>query len=342
MGLMAAGSNGQTLDEVLSFLKTKTLDDLNTRLSKLSSLMADASSSGGPRLSFANGAWIDKTLSLKTSFKQILNNVYKATCKQVDFMNKAIEAVAEVNTWAEKQTTGLIKDILPVNAVIRATRLILANAVYFKGSWTEKFDPSMTKDSDFHLFDGSTVEVPFMTSYREQLVHEYDGFKVLGLPYSQGEDKRRFTMYMFLPNEKDGIPSLMEKIGSQSDFLERHIPREQVRVGRFMIPKFNISFGFEASKMLKELGLVLPFVPGGLTEMADEDLYVSSIHHKAFLEVNEEGTEAAAATTMVVNILGITPGPVDFVADHPFLFMIREDMSGEVLFIGQVANPSVH
>nr|GEW16087.1 serine protease inhibitor (SERPIN) family protein [Tanacetum cinerariifolium] len=341
MRLMAAGSNGQTLDEVLSFLKTKTLDELNTRLSKLSSLMADGSSSGGPRLSFTNGAWIDKTLSLKTSFKQILNNVYKATCKQVDFMNKAIEAVAEVNTWAEKQTTGLIKDILPVNAVTGVTRLVLANAVYFKGSWTQKFDPSMTKDSDFHLFDGSTVKAPFMTSYGTQLVHEYDGFKVLGLPYSQGEDKRRFTMYMFLPNEKDGIPLLIEKIGSQSDFLERHIP-PRTRVGRFMIPKFYISFGFEASKMLKELGLVLPFAPGGLTEMADEGLSVSSIHHKAFLEVNEEGTEAAAATTMVANTLGITPGPVDVVADHPFLFMIREDTSGEVLFIGQVANPTVH
>nr|GFB15473.1 serine protease inhibitor (SERPIN) family protein [Tanacetum cinerariifolium] len=258
------------------------------------------------------------------------------------FTTLAIEAVAEVNTWIEKQTTGLIKDILPVNAVTRATRLILANTVYFKGSWTLKFDPSMTKDSDFHLFDGNTVKVPFMTSYRNQLVHEYDGFKVLGLPYSQGVDKRRFTMYMFLPNEKDGIPSLIQKIGSQSDFLERHIPREQVRVGRFMIPKFNISFSFETSDMLKELGLVLPFTPGALTEMADEGLHVSSIHHKAFLEVNEEGTEAAAATTMVVNTLGITPGPVDFVADHPFLFTIREDMSGEVLFMGQVANPNVH
>ncbi|PWA36996.1 serine protease inhibitor (SERPIN) family protein [Artemisia annua] len=337
---MAAGSKGQTLDQVLSFLKTKNLDELNTRLSKLLSLMADGSSSGGPRLSFINGAWIDKTLSLKTSFKQILNNVYKATCKQVDFLNKAIEAVIEVNTWAEKQTTGLIKDILPAEAVTGVTRLILANAVYFKGTWKEKFDPSMTKDSDFHLIDGSKVKVPFMRSYEKQLVCEYDGFKVLGLPYSHGEDKRRFTMYMFLPNEKGSIPLLLEKIGSQSDFLERHLPREQVRVGRFMIPKFNISFGFEASDMLKELGVVLPFALEGITEMADESLGVSSIHHKAFLEVNEEGTEAAAATAMVF-YFGITPGPVDFVADHPFLFVIREDVSGEVLFMGQVANPSV-
>ena len=150
-------------------------------------------------------------------------------------------------------------------------------------------------------------------------------------------------MYMFLPNEKDSIPLLIEKIGLQSDFLERHIPREPVRVGRFMIPKLNISFDFEASDMLKELGLVLPFAPEGLTEMADEGLGVSNIHHKAFLEVNEEGTEAAAETTTnMILLLGIPPDPVDeVVADHPFLFVIREDVSGEVLFMGQVANPSV-
>ncbi|GJY94180.1 serine protease inhibitor family protein [Tanacetum coccineum] len=137
-------------------------------------------------------------------------------------------------------------------------------------------------------------------------------------------------MYMFLPNEKDTIPFLIEKIGSESDFLERYIPRKEVEVGWFMIPKFNITFGFKASDMLKELGLVLPFTCGGITEMADEGLRVSSIHHKAFLEVNEEGTEAAAATGMVSDGLS-----VDFVADHPFLFVIREDVSGEVLFMGQ-------
>ncbi|GJW64705.1 serine protease inhibitor family protein [Tanacetum coccineum] len=180
-----------------------------------------------------------------------------------------------------------------------------------------------------------------MTSNQKQLVREFDGFKVLGLLYSQGEDKRRFTMYMFLPNEKDTIPFLLEKIGSQSDFLERHMPGEEVDVGRFMIPKFRISFGFEASDMLKELGLVLPFTNEGLTEMADEGLRVSGINHKAILEVNEEGTEAAAVTAVYFTNC-ITPDPVDFVADHPFLFVIREDVSGEVLFMGQVVNPSAH
>ena len=247
-----------------------------------------------------------------------------------------------MNLWAHQQTSGLIKEILPAGAVDDATRLIFANAVYFKGAWNEKFDPSKTKDYDFHLLDGSKVQVPFMTSKKKQFVLEYDGFKVLRLPYSQGEDERRFTMYFFLPNEKDGLPQLIQKIGSESDFLDHHMPHRKTEVGQFLIPKFKISFGFEASDMLKELGLVLPFTgEEGLTEMVDpsvgQNLYVSSIHHKSFIEVNEEGTEAAAVSAGVVMLMcWMADVKVDFVADHPFLFLIREDINGVVLFIGQV------
>ncbi|XP_024976671.1 serpin-ZX-like [Cynara cardunculus var. scolymus] len=346
LGLVAAGSKGQTLDQLLSFLKSNTIDDLNTLSSQLVSLVfADGSPSGGPRLSFANGVWVDQTLSLKPSFKQVVDGVYNAASNQADFQNKAVEVANEVNSWAEKQTSGLIKDILPAGAVNNTTRLIFANAVYFKGTWNEKFDPSKTKDYDFHLLNGSKIQAPFMTSKKKQFVSSYDGFKVLGLPYLQGEDKRRFTMYIYLPDAKDGLPSLMEKISSGSDFLERHIPYQKVEVGQFLIPKFKISFAFEASETLKELGLVLPFSGGeGLTEMVESsiggNLYVSSIHHKSFVEVNEEGTEAAAASAAVVMLRSLrTNDKIDFVADHPFLFVIKEDMTGVVLFIGQVVDP---
>ncbi|XP_023753475.1 serpin-ZX [Lactuca sativa] len=346
LSLVAAGSNGQTLDQLLSFLKTKSIDDVNSLSSQLVSLVfADGSPSGGPRLSFANGVWVEQTLSLKPSFKQVVDTVYNAASNQVDFQTKAIEVANDVNLWAEKQTGGLIKEILPSNAVDSTTKLIFANAVYFKGSWSEKFDPSKTKDHDFHLIDGSKVQVPFMTSKKKQFVRSYDGFKVLGLPYLQGEDKRRFSMYFFLPDEKNGLPSLLQKMGSESDFLDRHVPRQKVEIGEFLIPKFKISYGFEASEMLKELGLVLPFSGGeGLTEMVEssmgKNLYVSSIHHKSFVEVNEEGTEAAAASAAVVMLRSLMTGDkIDFVADHPFVFVIREDMTGVVLFMGQIVDP---
>ncbi|XP_071692069.1 serpin-ZX-like [Rutidosis leptorrhynchoides] len=351
LNLIASGSKGQTLDHLLSFLKAKNMDELNALSSQLvSMIMIDGSpavKSGGPRLSFANGVWVEQTVSLKPSFKQVVETVHKAACNHVNFQTRAAEVVEEVNLWAEKQTNGLIQDILPAGAVDNSTRLIFANAIYFKGSWSEKFDPLKTKDFDFHLLDGSKVLVPFMTSKKKQFLRKYEDFKVLGLPYENGNDKRRFTMYIFLPDAKDGISSLIQKVGSLSDFLERHIPRRKGEVGKFLIPKFKISFGFEASETLKELGLLLPFSnTQGLSEMSyvDEKLYVSSIQHKSFVEVNEEGTEAAAVTGAVIMLQSaeITYAKVDFVADHPFLFVIKEDTSGAVLFMGQIVDPTIN
>lgn len=254
-----------------------------------------------------------------------------------------VEVTGEVNSWAEEKTGGLIKDILPPGSVDHTTRLILTNAIYFKGSWTEKFDPSVTRDAEFHLLTGGAVKVPFMTSTKKQFAAVFDGFKVLGLPYKQGEDKRRFSMYIFLPDAKDGLHALAENLVSGSGFLDKHIPRTKVQVQQFLIPKFKISFEFEASKVLKGLGLESPFTgTGGLTEMVEppsgQDLYVSSIFHKSFIEVNEEGTEAAAATAAVIALKSL-PMTMDFVADHPFLFVIRENVTGVVLFIGHILNP---
>ncbi|CAA2957775.1 serpin-ZX-like [Olea europaea subsp. europaea] len=345
LGLIAAGSKGNTLDQLLSFLKSTGTEELNSLSSQLVTLVfADGGSLGGPQLSFANGVWIDLSLCLKPTFKEIVDNSYKAAARNVDFQTKAVEATKEVNLWVEKETSGLIKEILPSGSVDGSTRLIFANAVYFKGAWNEKFDASKTKEDEFFLLNGSSVQVPFMTSKQKQYIRAFDGFKVLGLPYKQGEDKRKFSMYIFLPDAKDGLPALVEKLGCESGFLEHHLPYQQVKVGAFHIPKFKVSFGFEASEILKGLGVMLPFSGDGLPEMVDspfgKNLYVSSIFHKSFIEVNEEGTEAAAATAGVIKQRSLTmEDNLDFVADHPFLFVVREDMTGVVLFIGQIHNP---
>ncbi|MED6218257.1 hypothetical protein PIB30_025180 [Stylosanthes scabra] len=345
LSIIAAGSKGPTRDQLLSFLRSNSTDHLNSFASQLVSVvLSDATPAGGPRLSFADGVWVDQSLSLNPSFKQLVSDDYKAVLASVDFQTKAVEVSKEVNSWAEKETNGLIKEVLPAGSVDGSTRLIFANAIYFKGAWTEKFDEQMTKDHDFHLLNGSSVKSPFMISKKKQLISAFDGFKVLGLPYKQGEDKRKFSMYLFLPDATDGLPALVEKVSSESNFLEHKLPRQKVEVGDFRIPKFKISFGFETSNALKELGVVLPFAGGDLTEMVDssvsQNLYVSSIYHKSFIEVNEEGTEAAAASAATIKLRSIQfPSKIDFVADHPFLFLIREDLTGTVLFIGQVLNP---
>jgi serpin B len=264
----------------------------------------------------------------------------------------------EVNLWAQKETNGLIKNLLPPGSVDSLTKLIFANALYFKGTWSEEFDTSKTKDYDFHLLNGNSNKVPFMTSKRDQYISVFDGFKVLRLFYKRGEslymqddDRRYFSIYIFLPDAKDGLLALTEKVASESEFLKHTCPKKAVRVGDFRIPKFNVSFKLETSDVLKELGVVLPFVDGGLTKMVDssiddQNLYVSEIYHKSFIEVNEKGTEAAAVTARGMKggcsrYIKPPSAPIDFVADHPFLFIIKEDSSGTVLFVGQVLNPLV-
>ncbi|XP_077233539.1 serpin-ZX-like [Tasmannia lanceolata] len=348
LSLVASGSNGPTLDQILSFLGSENIDHLNS----LSSLLIDSvhgSRIGGPRLSFVNGVWIDKTLTLRPNFMEIVNSVYRAKADSVDFQNKPDEVRKELNTWVEKDTNGLIKDLLPCGSVDDTAKLIFANALYFKGAWDEQFDRSKTKDSKFYLLDGSSIQVPFMTSKKDQFLSSFNGFKVFRLPYIRGEDQRHFSIYLFLPEKRDGLQDLIEKMCSDSGFLDNHLPHRRVEIGKLMIPRFKISFGFEASDVLKDMGLKLPFseIEAELTEMIVGsspigNLHVSSVHHRSLVEVNEGGTEAAASTAILAVALCAfirDEPPMDFVADHPFVFMIREDLSRVVLFMGHVLNP---
>ncbi|KAL6637429.1 hypothetical protein ACP70R_025001 [Stipagrostis hirtigluma subsp. patula] len=354
LSLLAAGAGGATRDQLAAALggggggdgagapAAEGLHALAEQVVQL--VLADGSGAGGPRVAFADGVFVDASLKLKPAFEKVAVGKYKAETQSVDFQTKAAEVAGQVNSWVEKVTSGLIKELLPPGSVDQMTRLVLGNALYFKGAWTEKFDASKTKDGEFHLLDGSSVQAPFMSSTKKQYVASYGNLKVLKLPYQQGGDKRQFSMYILLPDAQDGLWSLAEKLSSEAEFLENHTPMQKVAVGQFRVPKFKISFGFEGSELLKGLGLQLPFSSeADLSEMVDspvgQSLYVSSIFHKSFVEVNEEGTEAAAASAAVVTLRSLPIGPIDFIADHPFLFLIREDMTGVVLFIGHVVNP---
>ncbi|XP_015880682.3 serpin-Z2B [Ziziphus jujuba] len=346
LSLIAAGSKGQTLQQLLHFLGSTSVGDLNLLSLKIINLASPAENvAGGPLLSFVNGAWLDQSFTLKSSFEEIVKGSYKAELKSVDFVTKAEEVVKQVNSWAEAATKRLIKDLLPIGSLKSDTALVLANALYFKGAWYQQFDPSSTQLRDFHLLNGQTLQVPFMTTnrYIRHLYGLFDGYKVLQIPYQRGQDARIFSMYFFLPDEKEGLHNLIQKIKFNPGFLNQKFKLWLEDLLHFWIPKFKFSFELEASKSLKEMGLKLPFKPGELTEMVDspnnDRLYVSDIFHKSRIEVNEEGTEAAASTAATFLLrYGRIPTP-GFVADHPFLFMIREESQGMVFFVGAVLNP---
>ncbi|KAB2632200.1 serpin-ZX-like [Pyrus ussuriensis x Pyrus communis] len=301
---------------VLSLIASQSTAHLNLLASKIVPLVfADGSPIDRTILSFANGHWVDKSTPLKPFFKEVVYRFYKS--------------------------------------VDNLTRLIFANALYFKGVWDDKFDASETKEYDFNRINGkSSVKVPFMTNYKNQYLEAFDCFKVLKLNYEKGENEEwHFSMCVFLPDEKDGLPTLVDRVCSELGFLNRHLPRQKVKMGDFRIPKFNIAFGFEASTILKDLGPVLSFhvdlyKGGNLIEMVNSPLgetpSIFGVLHKSFIEVNEEGTEAAVVTAIEIIVEALhpyhPPKMIDFEANHLFLFFLREETNGAVLFIGQVLN----
>lgn len=185
-----------------------------------------------------------------------------------------------------------------------------------------------------------------MSSRKAQYFRAFDGFKVVRLPYEPGKDGRRFSMYIYLPDAKDGLPSLRERMCSQSGFIDTHLPSSLEIFDKFLIPKFKFEMSFEASALLQRLGIVHLFQGGELNEMVDSRYPIvgTKIYHKSFIEVNEEGTEAAAVSVAAVAFGSCALPPLEmprleFVADHPFMFVLREDTTGVVLFIGQLLNP---
>ncbi|TYI78471.1 hypothetical protein E1A91_D06G214400v1 [Gossypium mustelinum] len=357
LSLIAVGSKGRTLEQLFHCLGSKSLEDINSLASQMVDLASPFNESNGvsigePDLSFVNAAWVAQSLKLKPSFQEIVEGVYHAIAKEVDFANKAEQVVAEVNAWAETATRGLIRNLLTAEAlkvINEYTALILANALYFKGTWAQLFDTSKTKQRVFHLLDGEKVHVPFMTSNRFEryLYNEFEDFKILKLPYKTSQPTRKFAMHFFLPDAKDGLKNLLQVFKSNPEYFNKRFDLVNRKISDFWVPRFKFEFEFEASEAMIKMGLDLPFNrrKAEITEMVDsvtEPLFVRKMFHKCFIEVNEEGTEAAASTAVIIEQQqqSVYPNP-SFVADHPFMFMIKEEISGVVFFVGAVLNPSL-
>lgn len=303
----------------------KIVKDLNERGKK-----------GGYELTVANALWGQRGYGFLEDFLKLIETNYGGQLNEVDFSGATENARQTINAWVEEKTNNKIQNLIGKGVLDSMTRLVLTNAIYFKGNWAVQFKEDKTKDAPFTLADGQKVDIPMMNQIAEFGYMETEKFQALELPYVDDE----LSMIVLLPKELDGIHEL-EKTLTLEDFSQwlGKLFKHEVVVS---IPKFKMTSQFSLASILKSMGMEDAFSQGadfsGIN--GKRDLFISAVIHKAYVDVNEEGTEAAAATGVAVRLTSIGPSRIPvFCADHPFLFFIRDNNSSSILFIGRVMNP---
>lgn len=280
----------------------------------------------------ANSAWGQGGFPFSDAYLEVLARFYGAGLRVADFIGDAEGSRQVINGWVEDITEDRIKDLIPPGSVNTDTRLVLVNAIWFKASWAEQFDPERTVTGDFTLPDGSVVSVPLMHSNNRGQYVATDKFTAVRLPYAGDA-----AMVIMLPNEGTTPAELAASLTADDMVLE---------FGDFQVdltmPKFEFETELGLQDVLRRLGIVDAFdaMTADLSGITDAiPLYVQDAIHKSFIALDEQGTEAAAATAITVGITSAPP-PAEFTADRPFLFWIEHSSTGEMLFLGQVTDPS--
>lgn len=293
----------------------------------------------GVSLRTANRLWGDLMFKPTMEYLDMSKTAYGSAMKRLDFRHQAEASREVINHWVERETENKIQDLLPQGAVNPLTRLVLTNAIYFKGDWAQAFDGKRTKDRAFTKADGSKVTVPFMQQTSRFAYAERDYYQMLRLPYKGNKQ----SMIVVLPNSGKQLPKLTESL-QLSDLEEMYgTGSQEVEV---YLPKFKMTLPLKLSSSLKAMGMELCFSDqadySGISKQ--EGLKISEVIHKAFIEVDEVGTEAAAATAVVMQATSSAMQersmPKVFNANRPFLFYIVDDATGSILFMGRLMNPA--
>jgi serpin B len=332
----ARGKTEQQMAEVLHF--TLDQESLHPAFANLADHFREIQKKGDIALSIANALWIQEDFELLKPFLTITKQYYEAKPFQVNFKEAYEDIRIEINKWVEKQTKEKIKDLLPQGVLSELTRLVLTNAIYFKGNWALQFEKELTQDESFWITPDKEIVTPMMHQEASFKYGEADSLQVLEMPYA-GED---LSMIVLLPGEKDGLSELERKLNSEN--ITTWTSESSYQEVDVYVPKFTMTSQFTLSAILKAMGMEDAF--SGNADFSgiesSKQLNITDVIHKAFVEVNEEGTEAAAATGVVVGLTSVSePQPVPiFKADHPFVFFIRDNHSESILFLGRVVNPS--
>ena len=286
------------------------------------------------QLSIADALWAQKGYGFLPTFIKLAKDAYGASLQELDFA-KAEEARKIINNWVAQQTQDKIKDLLPAGTINDATKLVLTNAIYFKANWQEAFPAAATNKEDFKS-GGKTTKVDMMHLSNINKLMQNDDLQMLELPYLQNE----LSMLVLLPRKDDGLAGLEKQLTAANlENWRGELKKHQVNIA---FPRFTFTSSLGLKKVLGDMGMAVAFSGqadfSGMT--SGERLCIDAVIHKAFVAVDEKGTEAAAATAVTMRPTAIEVAPMaNFRADHPFIFVIREHKTGEILFMGRVTQP---
>jgi serpin B len=337
-----AGARGETAAQMAAVLhlppgSENIHKDFGAFISDLNGAGSEKGKERGYELSVANALWGQTGFHFLPGFVSVLRSDYGAGLEEVDFEHDPEGARRAINAWAGKQTHDKITDLVGPGALRPLTALVLANAIYFKGTWSAPFEKSATRDEAFHLSANVEKQAPMMRRMGEYGYLEGGDFQALEIEYAGG----RLSMIILLPRRADGLGRLEKELtaSSLSDWFGK-LDEKEVAVS---IPKFRMTEAFELGPTLESMGMPEAFDPGGADfsgMTGRKDLSISNVIHKAFVAVDEEGTEAAAATAVNVMGMAVMQPQTVFRADHPFLFFIQDKESGAILFMGRVMEPN--
>jgi serpin B len=339
LGIAYLGARGSTASEMSKALHldtdaSKSADDAKTEIADFNAAKGTAS------FAIANRLWVDKSYQPKTAFTQLATKGYGASLDPLDFKNAPDPSRITINDWVAKQTNEKIRDLLPSGSIKPRARMVITNAIYFKGNWEHAFDGGATKDADFFVDGTSATKAPMMHQTSNCGMANVDGATMLEMKY----EKSDLAMDVLLPDSKTGLGAIEDKVvASGIGGWTTALHSSKVAVS---FPKFTITWTKSMKETLTRMGMPTAFDDShaDFTGIADQaategPLVISDVFHKAFVAVDEKGTEASAATGVVVATPSAVMMTSSVVADHPFLFVIRDTKHNRVLFTGRVTNP---
>ena len=354
LAMTCAGARGETETQMARILHFDLPQDkLHPAFAMLEADLNAVQKKGKVQLAVANSLWPQKKHPFLPDYLQLLRQDYGTSITALDYKEATEASRRTINAWVETNTNRKITDLIQPKMLNPLTRLVLVDAVYFKGDWRTQFDPDGTVSRPFHVTTDKTVPCQLMTRTGNYAYAETPDLQVLELPYA-GDD---VSMIVLLPKKLDGLGALEARLTSanlaewtkglsQPNDRRTDEDYEEIAVS---LPKFKLTCDFSLANTLKAMGITEAFKEPDASRGADFSgmdgrhwLYINAVEHKAFVEVNEQGTEAAAATAVFLGKATGMPQPIPvFRADHPFVFLIRANHTGSILFMGRVMSPPV-